>query len=200
MQVLGLLGKYLSVRREVFPHMLHVKLASVSLRAGSFFVPAMYGFERKGRGATESPHVHWLKIRPGRWWTLFQNCPFALWFFPKRELHVSVLSFVYISDIDRSGRIILPNLVIYAQHSSLGERRLLLNCELPYKQGRFLHTEADPQSLCLACAQLTQGAFGPMSSLMWRLWHDRGPSCFPELPSGSALVTSPRLRAGHDPP
>lgn len=66
MQVLGLLGKYLSVRREVFPHMLHVKLASVSLRAGSFFVPAMYGFERKGRGATESPHVHWLKIRPSR--------------------------------------------------------------------------------------------------------------------------------------
>lgn len=88
----------------------------------------------------------------------FPKLSFCSLVLSKRELHVSVLSFVYISDIDRSGRIILPNLVIYAQHSSLGERRLLLNCELPYKQGRFLHTEADPQSLCLACAQLTRGA------------------------------------------
>lgn len=122
MQVLGLLGKYLSERRVEFPHMLHVKLESVSPREGSFFVPTMYGFEVEGRGATESPRVRWLKIRPGRLWTLFQSCPFALWFFPKRELHVLVLSSVYISDIDRLGRITLPNLVIYAQHSSLGER------------------------------------------------------------------------------
>lgn len=38
MQVLGLLGKYLSEKRVTFPHTLHVQLESVSLREGPFFL------------------------------------------------------------------------------------------------------------------------------------------------------------------
>lgn len=42
-------------------------------------------------------------------------------FFLKRELCVVVLSSVCVSDIDRSGRLMLPNEVIYVQSFSLRE-------------------------------------------------------------------------------
>ena len=44
--------------------------------------------------------------------------------------------------------------LIQIQHSSLGEGRLLSNCELPYKQGGSLNTESHPPSLCSNCGHI----------------------------------------------
>lgn len=63
-------------------------------------------------------------------------------------------SSVWVSDISRSGRLMLPNLVIQIQHSSLGGGWLLLSCELPYKQSRSLNTESHPPSLCSNCGHI----------------------------------------------
>lgn len=53
-----------------------------------------------------------------------------------------------------SGRLMLPNLVIYVQSFSLGEWGLLSSRELPYKQGTAMHTVWDLQSLCSDCGHI----------------------------------------------
>lgn len=76
-----------------------------------------------------------------------------------------------------------------------GEEQLLSNCELSSKQDRSVNTEVDPQSLSSSCGQTNvEGIWTEVQSHAECLEQSQS-SLLPELPSGSALVTSSRLRA-----
>lgn len=111
-----------------------------------------------------------------------------------------MLSSVCVSNIDRSGRLMLPNLVIYAQSFSLGERGFCQSGNYLINKAKLCIQNQSLKASAQIVVTLKWSTFGPKSSLLWSFWPNPSPLCLLELPSGSALVISFRLRAGHVPP